>query len=405
MPTQEEQKSLQEQQEQTASQSQQEQPTPQDPQTQPAQSTEQAQQAPQAQQNQQEQPAPVTAPRINTYAPSWYFQKKFNIDLAAFKAYANRTTGYANLDAEQYFYPGLYAIGAISSLGKTTFVHQLADQIAINGTPVLYFSLEQSAFELFTKSISRRINLHADSDPSYNRYTSLDIRRGIAGQREVIEQINAYISDVDGKLFVVECNFAATIEDIIRNVDDFINTYQMTPVIIIDYLQIIAPSTINGKILTDPRMSVDHTLHSLKSYQSLHNLTVIAICSLNRANYLTTVDFEAFKESGAIEYTADVVWGMQLSILSDPSFYYKTIQSAGGKTSTVETTPAERREKQNEAKSADIRKIELVALKNRYGKTRYSVEFEYEPKYDTFRAKMPQISTGNFHSLTTDDSD
>ncbi|MDR1537755.1 MAG: hypothetical protein LBU32_07125 [Clostridiales bacterium] len=27
-------------------------------------------------------------------------------------------------------YPGLYVIGAISSLGKTTFVHQLADQLA-----------------------------------------------------------------------------------------------------------------------------------------------------------------------------------------------------------------------------------------------------------------------------------
>ena len=41
---------------------------------------------------------------------------------------------------------------------------------------------------------------------------------------------------------------------------------------------------------------------------------------LLRQNYLTQVDFESFKESGGIEYTADVVWGLQLEVLHDALF-------------------------------------------------------------------------------------
>jgi replicative DNA helicase len=52
-------------------------------------------------------------------------------------------------------YEGLYIVGAMSSLGKTTFVTQIGDQIANNGTDVLIFSLEMSRYELMAKSISR----------------------------------------------------------------------------------------------------------------------------------------------------------------------------------------------------------------------------------------------------------
>ena len=64
-------------------------------------------------------------------------------------------SGYQNLDAVTNLYPGLYVVGAISSLGKTTFVHQMADQVAESGNPVLFFSLEQSTLELASKSLSR----------------------------------------------------------------------------------------------------------------------------------------------------------------------------------------------------------------------------------------------------------
>jgi len=92
---------------------------------------------------------------------------------------------------------------------------------------------------------------------------------------------------------------------------------------------------------------------------------------LNRSNYLTPVDFESFKESGGIEYTADVIWGLQLTAINDDLF------SKEGKIK-------EKRERIREAKAETPRKVELLCLKNRYGISSYRAVFDYYPKYDLF---------------------
>ena len=75
-----------------------------------------------------------------------------------------------------------------------------------------------------------------------------------------------------------------------------------------------------------------------------------------------------------IEYTADVVWGLQLQAIHDDLF------NKPNKTK-------EKREKINKAKGATPRKIELVCLKNRTGRSNYSCLFDYYPKFDTFEAQ------------------
>ena len=67
------------------------------------------------------------------------------------------STGFDALDGllDGGLYPGLYFIGAISSLGKTTLALQIADNIAKAGHGVLIFSLEMSTSELMAKTISR----------------------------------------------------------------------------------------------------------------------------------------------------------------------------------------------------------------------------------------------------------
>lgn len=59
------------------------------------------------------------------------------------------STGFTELDCvlEGGLYEGLYIVGAVSSLGKTTFVLQIADQIAQHEQDVLIFSLEMSQYE------------------------------------------------------------------------------------------------------------------------------------------------------------------------------------------------------------------------------------------------------------------
>ena len=88
------------------------------------------------------------------------------------------------------------------------------------------------------------------------------------------------------------------------------------PVVIVDYLQITRP--LDNRVST--KDAVDSHVRAFKKLQVENDLIVLLISSLNRSNYLTPVDFEAFKESGGIEYTSDVLWGLQLSVMNDEMF-------------------------------------------------------------------------------------
>lgn len=97
--------------------------------------------------------------QINTYNKQSIFEyinTSFLNDIEKLETYKGRTTGFKELDkAINGVIPGLYVLGAISSLGKTTFISQLGDQLASSGEKIIFFSLEQSKFELTAKSISR----------------------------------------------------------------------------------------------------------------------------------------------------------------------------------------------------------------------------------------------------------
>ena len=75
----------------------------------------------------------------------------------------------------------MYCVGAISSLGKTTFVTQIADQIAAQGTDVLIFSIEMSRWEIISKSISRHtvIESIASNSDIRNAKTARGITEGV----------------------------------------------------------------------------------------------------------------------------------------------------------------------------------------------------------------------------------
>ena len=282
-------------------------------------------------------------------------------DIADFSKCKDRKTGYSNLDALNGLYNGLYVIGAVSSLGKTSFTYQLGDQLAKAGETVLYFSLEQSRLELVTKSISRIL---AQNDFSH-AVTSLDIRKGYKSPaiNKALEEYKTYADN----MHIVECNFKANIEFIKDYVNRFISVKGIKPVIIIDYLQIIPPSRI-GETTKD---AVDNNVRALKKMQSDNDLLVFVISSINRTNYLSPIDFESFKESGGIEYTADVIWGLQLEVLYTELF-------------TKDKQIIKKRQAVKEAKMETPRKLVLECLKNRYGKSNYSVGFSYYSAYDLF---------------------
>jgi len=297
-----------------------------------------------------------------------YLDGEFNSDSKRFEKYKNLKTGFSNLDKLINLYPGLYVLGAISSLGKTTFACQLADQLAKAGEHVLYFSLEQSKFELVTKGLSR-LTARESLDTAV---TAINIREGVRTPA-VLKAIDEYKSF--GKRDVIyQCGFETTISTILDSVNNYIEDNNVKPVVIIDYLQIIRP--LNNR--TSTKDAVDENVRALKKLQIENDLIVLLISSLNRSNYLTPVDFESFKESGGIEYTADVIWGLQLSVMNDELFD----KDKGLK---------QKRDAVKEAKKASPREVELICLKNRYGISSYLCKFDYYAKYDYFVPKNDKV--------------
>lgn len=291
------------------------------------------------------------------------------------KRYANRGTGYKNMDKVQDFCPGLYVIGAVSSLGKTTFVHQMADQLAASGRNVMYFSLEQSHFELYSKSLARRFALEKTAEEKNLRPTSYELRRGDYEnyRMEMRHVVNGYANDVRNRLCIIDGMFEITVEQIVKTVSYFAER-AASPVIFIDYLQIIAPTPGKNGHIPDTRTTIDHAIHALKVLQQKYNLTIVVVSSINRANYLLPISFESFKESGGIEFTADVVWGMQLSLIGTDA--YKNSAK----------TVTEQRNQVQKAKEQNPRYIDLIYLKNRFGSVRGSqpLHFTYYPASDLF---------------------
>ena len=309
-------------------------------------------------------PAVLSLSETKGESVSYYLGNGLTEDKMQFVKYKSRKTGFENIDKVTKLYPGLYVLGAISSLGKTTFACQLADQLARAGEHVLYFSLEQSRFELVTKGLSRltaQLNIKS-------ALTAMEIREGTIS--ETLKKAEDEYKKFAEHEIIYECGFDTTVETILSRVQNYMEDNKVTPIVIVDYLQIIRPM--------DNRMSVkdvvDNHVRAFKKLQVDNNLVVLLISSLNRSNYLTPVDFESFKESGGIEYTADVIWGLQLSVMNDEIFD----KDKGLKS---------KRDRVREAKKAIPREVELICLKNRYGISSYLCKFDYYAQYDYFVPK------------------
>lgn len=304
-----------------------------------------------------------------------YIESEFADDIERFKRNPARKTGFVNFDGEAGgLFCGLYVLAAISSLGKTTWALQVADYLATTGNDVIFFSLEQSRLELVSKSLSR---LTAQSSMK-DKVTSLDIRRGYMPQ-QVKDAIEVYKDATNYRLSIVEGNFNCDIGYISNYVREYIKRTGRTPVVIVDYLQILQPSA-DGKLRNSKREEMDIAVTELKRLTRELDITLLVISAVNRTNYMTTFAFESLKETGQIEYTADVVLGLQLACLDEDTF-------------SKETGITAKRDRINAAKEEYPRKIKLVCLKNRYGKSYFENYFQYYPDCDLFTAMGKPATT------------
>lgn len=262
-------------------------------------------------------------------------------------------------------YEGLYVIGAVSSLGKTTFILQIADQIARNGQDVMIFSLEMSKYELMAKSISR-ITFNYTQKNKINPFHAKTIRGITNGDlyknyneidKEVILNSILEYETFSNKLYLFEGEQDMGVKKINEVVDTHVRMTGNKPIVIIDYLQILEPY---NERFSD-KQNTDKSTLELKRMSRTYKMPVIVISSFNRSSYKEVVSMESFKESGAIEYSSDVLMGLQFTNMK------KDIKE----------------DEMNELKKSETRDITLRILKNRSGMIS-DVKFGYKTKYSYF---------------------
>lgn len=311
----------------------------------------------------------------------------YEADIDYFKQYQYRKTGFSNIDKYLTLYPGLAALGGSASLGKSTFAINLADNLVrLCGETVLYFALEQEPIELITKSIARMLY---DADPN-TTITNTDIKNG--AKSEILDAIKTtYAEMIKGRFEIIRCNFTMTAEDIRDYVESYISKTGKKPVVFIDYLQLISPPE---GFRGDTRAATDHVIKLFKTMQRDNELFVCLISNFNRNSYAVPVSYEAFKETGMIEFTCDYVWGLQLSVLEDDTFYSKEGKNGGEK----ETGIKAKRDAIFEASAKNPKEVEFVSLKSRNGKQVYKCFFKYNMPFDTF---IPDLNSPHDTSSPT----
>ncbi len=289
-------------------------------------------------------------------------------------------TGFPSLDRETGggLFAGLYCLAAVPSLGKTSLALQIADQLAEAGQDVLFFSLEMSRLELVSKSLSRTIAREFGEVCE-----AAAIRRGKMPARYA-PAVEKYKEAVNENLSIVESNFEANVENIAGYVRRHMNRNGTQPIIFVDYVQILQPREDDSR--KQRREALDNTILELKRLSREINTPVIIISSLNRTNYLATFSFESLKETGGLEYSCDCIWGLQLQCLREELF-------------SKDKALKEKRERVNRAKNEMPRKVELVSLKNRFGKATFSCTFDYFPDRDLFIDTGAGDVFGDFNDL------
>ena len=314
------------------------------------------------------------------------------------------TTGFTELDKKLdggLMGEQLIFLGAISSLGKTSYALQIATQIAEQGKDVLIFSLEMSKNELNAKTISRYTYQLTQKDQYKQKYrlTTRDILSGRVGgvafgqgtdaQGELFIEALEATKKIAGntRIFVGEND--VDVDKVREIVDIHIRATNKRPFVILDYLQILQAS--DEAKTTDKRLLTDYDVTRLKVLSRDFHIPVLVISAFNRTSYLEPVSMGSFRESSGIEYSSDILLAMQYDGMDYQKHWFTT--QTGKKKKVFEssqdhnTRVRELLDKMDRDGANGLPlPIELKILKNRNG-SKGSLFYDFLPAYNYYAEK------------------
>ncbi len=278
--------------------------------------------------------------------------------------------------------PGVHYIGAISSLGKSTFCLQMADQMASKDIPVVYVSLEMPERDLAAKLISMHtMKMYAPPKnidfwdgnitsraKSSNMLTNRDAAaKFTAADWKTIEDAAKIVKAHGENIRIFESmDKPMTVDDIERYMQENYEVGNSAPVLIVDYLQLLAIPQGRGS-LTD-KQAVDYNVTKFRQIAAKYKTPVVVISSFNRSGYDDPVGMQNFKDSGNIEYSADTLMALQYRGIGENGFDIDI------------------------ARVKYPREVELVVMKQRYGAPWEKISYNFSTTYNYFDELGPSAA-------------
>lgn len=248
---------------------------------------------------------------------------------------------------------GITVIAAPPGQGKSTFALQMSEYLSSNGTQVLYLTNDMKEEELVLKMLSRNTyNLEPNGALDVSEIRNINDYENNSLMQAAIKLVKEHT-----RLFAIqEAEEIRTLKQILK-VIDFFALYQPERqfVVVLDYLQ-----KVEIKGVSNDKERADQLIKGLKDKAMEHGIPIVVISSVNRISYRVPLTMDSLKESGGLEYGADVIIGIQ----------HKNVGKEGFDLSA--------------AKSEREACMELVLLKNRHGRSDVIIPIQFDAQYNRF---------------------
>jgi KaiC/GvpD/RAD55 family RecA-like ATPase len=209
-------------------------------------------------------------------------------------SYAALKTGFPLFDEALDGVHGINILGGAPKTGKSTFLIQVATDMALRKIPVLYYDFENGRQKIYQRTLSRLAQLSVETIRSQNFSVEEDAR--YKGACVKMKEMLPWFRVINDRQVSPE---------IMRQHIDFIRheTNCDYTVVVIDSLH-----KLPFKNFSERRTGIDAWLRQLESIRDELQVSFLVISELSRGDgksYKETPHLGVFKGSGDIEYSAD----------------------------------------------------------------------------------------------------
>lgn len=293
----------------------------------------------------------------------------------------------------------LVTLGAAPGMGKTAIAQWILENMAENGSDVLYINLEMDRSQLIARSLSRTTKRLQKEDDHIEPMSAVEILRGYKWDERQNEAITKAVGDYKRKIaphFVYNPDgVTSSLSSILKACKEEVNRLREqgrpAPIVCIDYLQLIDFDVLTEKERKpEATEGIKRTIYELKKFAKDFDTSVLLIIANNRAsNKEGRSTMESGRDTSQIEYTGDLMLGLSYTAIVDGEKYRSGADKNGNSLYSVVNKECiedliSKADRNNEPRPEIANRICLEILKSRFSEPGKKARFIFNGGYMTF---------------------